>query len=584
MFSDLGRSTYEQDAHKIRPLVMERTRLTRAVAATATTIYINSLPRNVGAYGGYVAIDPWTTECEVRKVVSRAGKILTLDAALAYSHSAKDEVLFVDRAWVNALWFTAMGDGTTNNNTALARWGVQAARHVAYLPEGTYAYGSGLSWMGTAYSGISLVGDGPASILKATAAITMVSIDTGNQATAGFRYGRVQDILFEGGTVANIGLYLGKAIKYRTENVTVQNCRGTPGAGMVMDYSQNQLHLNLMLRLNDANLLIVNGAANNVFVQTNLPDPGDWGIHMSSNDDYPGYSAGTILGGNQNAFYGGIVEPGTNSGTGQCQVYIEVGDRNVFSCFNIGRGSTGNTKLVELGTAANYNTFCDRTRFGAGLNAYEPVILNSGVGNTFRDCYFISAPSAIDAIQVDAGNVASLYNYFDPDFVPINVTSGDFWDRVYGYIPNRIVGETADYPATGSSIISGFYDVDLNKPVWYNPSAATWTDALNGRFVTYGKTDGTIVGGTVTVNNRSYYGIDTPGGTAATGTLTTINGGTTGQLLVLRTVANTRDVLLQDGTGNLQLAGDFTLTNIQDRITLHYDGANWCEISRSDNT
>ena len=580
----LGRSNYEQDAYRIRPLIIERTRLTRDVAATATTIYINSLPRGVGAYGGFVVIDPWTADCEVRQITNRAGKILTLASALAYDHTKYDEVIFIDRPWINALWFGAVGDNSTNNNTALYRWGVQAARHVAYLPEGTYRFGSALNWMGTAYSGISLVGDGPASILKATAAINMVSIDTGDQDYPGFRYGRVQDILLEGGSVANIGLYMGKCVKYRTEGVTVQNCTGTPGAGMVLDYSQNQYHQDLMLRLNDVNLLIVNGAANNVFINTNLPDPGDWGIHMDSNSGYPGYVAGTALGGNQNLFLGGIIEPGEGSGTAQCNLWIEYGDRNIFSGFNIGRGSAGNIKNVVLGTNSSYNIFNGRTRFGAGQNSYEPFIQSSGTGNVFQDCYFISAPSAIDAIQVDNGYVICFNNYFDPDFVPVNVTSGNYYDRVWGYVPDRMVGETADYPATGSAIIPGFYDVDLSKPVWYNPNAATWTDALNGRFVTYGKTDGTISGGTVTINNRSYYGVDTPGGTAATGTLTTITGGTTGQLLILRAVNAARTVVVQDGTGNLVLAGDFSLDNTQDRIVLHFDGTNWCELSRSDNS
>lgn len=91
----------------------------------------------------------------------------------------------------------------------------------------------------------------------------------------------------------------------------------------------------------------------------------------------------------------------------------------------------------------------------------------------------------------------------------------------------------------------------------------------------------TIAAGVVTAT-RNYHPIDTEGA-AATDDLTTINGGYTGQILVLRAANSSRDVVCKDGTGNLQLAGDFTLTNIQDRIVLLFDGSNWVELSRSDN-
>lgn len=92
----------------------------------------------------------------------------------------------------------------------------------------------------------------------------------------------------------------------------------------------------------------------------------------------------------------------------------------------------------------------------------------------------------------------------------------------------------------------------------------------------------TISGGKITVT-ESFHRIDTEGG-AATDDLDTINGGSTGDLLVLASIAYVRDPTLKDATGNLNLAGDFTLSTTADTITLiKFPNGWWYEISRSDN-
>lgn len=86
----------------------------------------------------------------------------------------------------------------------------------------------------------------------------------------------------------------------------------------------------------------------------------------------------------------------------------------------------------------------------------------------------------------------------------------------------------------------------------------------------------TITGSTATVDTESVAGTDD---------LDTINGGEANALLVLRAANDSRTVVCKDGTGNLALAGDFSLTHTHDRIVLQYDSALslWVEISRSDN-
>lgn len=93
----------------------------------------------------------------------------------------------------------------------------------------------------------------------------------------------------------------------------------------------------------------------------------------------------------------------------------------------------------------------------------------------------------------------------------------------------------------------------------------------------------TIASGAITVTD-SVHRIDTEGA-AATDDLVTINGGSDGYILILRTVSSSRDVTLKDTGGNLLLAGDFVLDNYADTITLRYDDitSSWIELTRSSN-
>ena len=93
----------------------------------------------------------------------------------------------------------------------------------------------------------------------------------------------------------------------------------------------------------------------------------------------------------------------------------------------------------------------------------------------------------------------------------------------------------------------------------------------------------TIVAGEITVTD-SVHRVDTEA-SAGTDDLVTINGGSDGQILLLRSVTSSRDVTVKDSGGNLKLAGDFTLNRDHDLITLRYssDLTAWVEVSRSDN-
>lgn len=69
---------------------------------------------------------------------------------------------------------------------------------------------------------------------------------------------------------------------------------------------------------------------------------------------------------------------------------------------------------------------------------------------------------------------------------------------------------------------------------------------------------------------------------AATDNLITISGGSNGQVVTLTQASSARDITVVDNTGNLRLAGNFTMDNVQDTLTLIKYGSNWVEVSRSD--
>ena len=93
----------------------------------------------------------------------------------------------------------------------------------------------------------------------------------------------------------------------------------------------------------------------------------------------------------------------------------------------------------------------------------------------------------------------------------------------------------------------------------------------------------TLVTDAITVTG-SYHTVDTQAA-ASTDDLSTISGGTDGMIVVLQAENTARDIVVKDGVGNIQCAGDFTMDNTQDTITLLYSTAltAWVEIARSNN-
>ena len=134
---------------------------------------------------------------------------------------------------------------------------------------------------------------------------------------------------------------------------------------------------------------------------------------------------------------------------------------------------------------------------------------------------------------------------------------------------SRIKGNTVE----GATALWGKNGTDTLVR-WENDNASTVAMSFGVRSLT-------IASGVISAY-ADWHFVDTEAA-AATDDLVTINGGVEGQLLTLYAASNTRDVVLKDATGNLQLNGDFTLTHSLDSITLRKISTNWVEVSRSDN-
>ena len=157
-------------------------------------------------------------------------------------------------------------------------------------------------------------------------------------------------------------------------------------------------------------------------------------------------------------------------------------------------------------------------------------------------------------------------------------------------------GLTVDGAAVTVNAANGNYDTKIGTT---GTDTMIFCDAGNNRVgIKEASPSGTLqvggtlvcgTGGELTISSNviavthSFHTVDTESD-ASTDDIDTINGGVAaGQMLTLIANNTARSIVAKDGTGNLKLAGDFTMDNVEDTIMLVYDGSNWLEVSRSGN-
>jgi hypothetical protein len=79
--------------------------------AGATSVTVNLAPVAPIVDEGLIAIDAYTTECEVRSIASIAGAVITLDSALKFAHASTDVVIGIEDR-VSTDLYALMADGT----------------------------------------------------------------------------------------------------------------------------------------------------------------------------------------------------------------------------------------------------------------------------------------------------------------------------------------------------------------------------------------------------------------------------------------------------------------------------------------
>lgn len=112
-----------------------------------------------------------------------------------------------------------------------------------------------------------------------------------------------------------------------------------------------------------------------------------------------------------------------------------------------------------------------------------------------------------------------------------------------------------------------------------------WVDGGRSRFdglVNFDTQTTVIAASDAITVTKSYHTVDTEAGLNSDD-IATINGGKEGDILVIKPIADTRTLIARNAAGNLKLDSDFTMDDVQDTLTLMFDGTNWNELSRSSN-
>jgi len=174
--------------------------------------------------------------------------------------------------------------------------------------------------------------------------------------------------------------------------------------------------------------------------------------------------------------------------------------------------------------------------------------------------YYYPSPGGVTITTVSQGDMTTGGNLI---YGPENITDGRF-NNIPIYYSNNFGTKTLAAHRTNSNVLN------ISAP-------------LGGS--NYVLASGVLdVSGSVASQNKilSRVRVDTEGASASDD-LDTISGMIEGDLLILSAADSARTVVVKDGTGNIQCAGDFSMDNTQDRIVLLREGAVWYELARSDN-
>jgi len=233
-------------------------------------------------------------------------------------------------------------------------------------------------------------------------------------------------------------------------------------------------------------------------------------------------------------FYGGNFE--ISNGTASIpQLDVVNCSRSLWSGVEFSRPSNSTVPVIDIGAGGNYLTFQSCRVNGNSATAVDMVHAD-GYDISFDHCWFSDLSGT--TVLVKTGTADAWVNY--NSLVP---TNGTFDMSGGGFVHRQQSSKWLQLPYPANEIIAG---------------------------------------GTITIE-QSYIALIGEGGVADT--LTTINGGETGDIVILRASSGTVDITVAEG-GNLNLdaAGSIVLDNTLKKIGVTKNPAgSWDELFRSDN-
>lgn len=240
-------------------------------------------------------------------------------------------------------------------------------------------------------------------------------------------------------------------------------------------------------------------------------------------------------------------------------------------------GTDGSTPIYNEHIRVKPGVYIQGGRISFGDNT-TVLEIKSGAIETYNSFHIIDTEGSaasdelttIDSDNLSSGQVLILQTRSSSRVVTIK-------DRV----GNITLQTSQDFVMTSST--SSIMLVLKNK-TWYEVSRSHNGSDYSG-FTFFGDESTVTIASGVITPRSGFVQVDTEGA-AASDNLDTITATDLedGAVITLTAASSTRTVVCKDGTGNMRLAGDFSLTHADDTITLIYNGVNWLELSRSDNS
>lgn len=151
-----------------------------SIGATSVTLNVHLGTLNATSTKGWIILDAFSSECEIRQITSVVGATVQFSLPLAYAHAVNDLVLFTDNPIYNVRLFGAKGDGPSATEDTL---GIQRALSqaptsggVVLFPPGNYLLHSAIQIV----KPVTLLGSGERSTILATTQATgdVLSVNT----------------------------------------------------------------------------------------------------------------------------------------------------------------------------------------------------------------------------------------------------------------------------------------------------------------------------------------------------------------------------------------------------------------------